>query len=1274
VLEDLHRADRASLEELPAIVARLSHAAVLFLFTLRPEPAGVLDDLRRRLGESSRFDEVRLGPLTPEESMRLVDAVAGEGLSADARELVLARAAGHPARLILATFLEPALRAEREHRQRKQRSSQAERRRATILFADITGFTSLTERAGAERAYPIVVGCLKLLDGIARKHGGTVEKHLGDCVMALFGVPEAIEDAPRAAVNAAIEMARRVREYSASLGPDVGLMCTPASIPPRDRGRHQRSADPRVRHHGRAGERGRRAEGPGTCRSHLRRSGGVSRDPRGFAYREIGADTREAVSTVPMFELLSRRERLHRARIGEERRLFSGLVGRDRELDLLCDHLRQLGDGRGGILNLIAEAGIGKSRLLAELASRDEVRAVAWLEGRSVSTGQNMSFHPIADLCRNWAGIREDDEEVAAHAKLDAVVRAVVRDEVDDVLPFIATILGLPPRETWRNRLAGVHGDAMEKLVRRSFTQLLSAGSRVRPIVVVMDDLHWADLSSIELLESLLRLCEEHAIAFINLFRPGAVRTAERVREQARTRHGDRYTEIELEPLDPAAARRLLNNLFRQGDIPQATRQLIEEKARGKPFYIEEVVCSLVDAGAVEYRDGRFRATEKIGSVVIPGTIQEVVMARVDGLDLRKRQLLQTASVIGGSFHVDVLAGVVGNQEVLDDELDELVEAEFPTTSDRLSRREFTFRHPLLQEVTYDSLLHSRREELHRKVGEAMERTLPEEMPGYAGMLAYHYGKGKATDRAEAFLFRAGADAARAAAPSEALHFFEEASRLYVELHGERGDPEKRSLLEKNIAQALYYRGRFIEAIEHFNLALGLLGDPLLEGRARLGLRFAANLVSVLARLYVPRWGRRPSAATARQREIMDLRYARAEATATAQPTRHVFDSMESLALLQRIDPATVPESGRLFAGAAALFAFGGISFDVSRRLSAQARSLVSGGTPDDQLYERAMSFIYRVLEGDWSDEHEIDPQRIEESIRRGQLWGPTTYLGLLGEKRIRRGDFAGAHACLEQIDRIWDLFQYDLAKTNHYYLLTLIPLEQGDLPHAIEAANAYYEENPEDLLHILALGAKAKAQTLQGLLDAAEETLAHAREVVARSSPVPPFHGSAYHRSRLLLDLTRLEAAIAGRDRAGRRHWTRRARASARVALRSASKVAWRRTEVLRLAARYHWLLGHHRRARRLLERSIAEGERLGARPETARTFAEVGRLLRQAARKGRSFHGLDGDACVARARAAFESLGFTHDLERLRSSDAHAQRLGSASIVGSCPTGAAR
>jgi len=211
------------------------------------------------------------------------------------------------------------------------------------------------------------------------------------------------------------------------------------------------------------------------------------------------------------------------------------------------------------------------------------------------------------------------------------------------------------------------------------------------------------------------------------------------------------------------------------------------------------------------------------------------------------------------------------------------------------------------------------------------------------------------------------------------------------------------------------------------------------------------------------------------------------------------------------------------------------------------------------------------------------------------------------------------------------------------------MPLEQADLPRAIEAATAYYDENPEDLLHILALGAKAKAQTLLGELETAEQTLRQAAEVLARSAPVPPFHASSYYRSRFLLDVTWLERTLAEVRPTDPRRWTRQAARSGRRAMRAASKVAWRQTEVLRLAARYHSLLGHRRAARRLLERSAAVGERLGARPETARTYAEAGRLLTVHPRAGQRFRDLDAAACLARARVTFDQLGMTWDLEQL-------------------------
>lgn len=1266
VLEDLQRADPASIDLLPTVVARLDDEAILFIVTARPEPAAGAAQLRRALARSPLV-EVPLAPLSDAESRAVVDAIADAAMSEESRQMVLARAGGHPARLVTGTFLEPALRAERERASTvRQRSDEAERRRATILFADITGFTSLTERLGAERAYPVVVGCLRLLDEVARKHGGTVDKYLGDCVMALFGVPEAIEDAPRAAVNASIEMRRSVRAYCEGLGEEVRLdvhsgINTGTGIAGDISG-------PLIREFAVMGDPVSVADelkdlAPA---GHVYVGAEVYRATRDvFEYREVDEGERtQRGAPLGAFELLSQQERLHRARIGAGGRVFSSLVGRDEELAQLRAALGRLAaaraelraalervrQGEGGVVSVIAAAGLGKSRLLAELAATEEARTVGWYEGRSLSAARHLGFHTIADLCRSIARIDEGADDAHARRQLDAAVARLFTDAnaIADVEPYLAKLVGVPLDAATAARVAELRGDALEKLTVRSVTSYVRAESRRLPMVVVLDDLHWADVSSVELLATLLHACADDPVLFVLLFRPGFAETSERLREGARGLAA-RYAEIELLPLDASACRQMLNNLFRRGELPSATRRLIEEKARGNPFYIEEVIRALVDAGAVEYVDGAFRATDAISGVVIPGSIQELVMARVDRLELDKRQLLQTASVLGVSFHVDVLGEVTGRTGRLADDLRALVNAEFLVDSERLPGREYAFKHPLIQEVTYDGLLQTRRETLHRRVGEAMERVLTDDVPGYAGMLAYHYGKGGAVERAEAFLFRAGAEAARAAAPSEALHFFEEASKLYLQLHADGGDPAKRALLEKNIAQALYYRGRFLEAIEHFNLALRLLGDRVVEGRVALARSFVANLVAVLARLYVPRVGRRPRAASDREREIMELRYARAEATVTSQPTRHLFDSMDSLAFLQRIDPTSVPGSGKFYAGAAALFAFGGISFSVSRRLSDQARALVPPDAPDEYLYERAMAFTFRVLEGDWDDVHEIEPARIAASVRNGQLWGPTTYLGLLAEKYIHRGELDRARECVAQIDEIWEVFQYDLAKTNHYYLHTLLPLELGDLETAMAAADAYYDENPEDLLHILALGAKAKAQVELGDLDAAEETLRQSAEVVARSAPVPPFHGSCHQRSRLLLDVARLARAVAEGDATERRRCARRARRSARAALRGAAKVAWRRVEVLRLVGRQQWLSGKHARAVRTLVRAVECGERLGAAPETARTWAELGRWLSADGRAGVSVRGRDGAACLAHARETFARLGLTRDLDRM-------------------------
>jgi predicted ATPase/class 3 adenylate cyclase len=1252
VVDDLDAADadaRALVTELLSLASELSLGLVL---ASRPQGEMLLGPFRA--AHAAFFEELALAPLAPDAQRQLVDALVGSsGIDPETRALVEARGGGNPARLVLATFLAPALRSEAASNRAGARSADTERRRATLLFADISGFTAMTERLGAEVAYPIVVGCLRLLDEIARKYGGTVDKYLGDCVFALFGVPQAIEDAPRAALNAAIEMRRAVRRYNEEhalahrldvhSGIETGL------------GIAGDISGPLIREFAVMGDavsladqlkdvapEGRIYVGPEAWQA--------TREVFELAALEpVSIRGREASFTA--YELRSEEPRLYRARLGAERQVFSALVGRESELASLRATLARLHEGQGGIVNLIAEAGLGKSRLVKELSASPEGVGVTWLEGRSLSNGQQLSFHPFADLGRAWAGITDDDDEAVARAKLEAGVRLLLPDQADEVFPFLATLVGLRLEGEARERVERMQGDARSRRLQRATADLLRAQSERGPVVLVLDDLHWADQSSIDLLEVLLPSAADRTILFLHVFRPGFTSTSGRVLEIVRAHHGERQLDLALHPLDARATRRLIANLFRDGEVPHETRRLIEEKAQGNPFYVEEVVRALLDAEAVELHEGRFRATERIHAFVVPGTIQEVVTARLDRLDAEKRRILQIASVIGGSFHRDVLEEIHGAAQ-LDARIAELQQGAFLEASDRSAGVEYGFKHPLIQEVTYDGILQERREELHREVALAMERRLPADLAGREGMLAYHWSLGRDAERAEDHLFRAGHAAARAAGSSEALHFFREASRLYFDLHGEGGDPVKKARLQRSIASALYYRGQLVDAVEAFSDAMESLGERVPRRQPAMALRFVPNLAGALARLYLRR-GRRPPADPVR-REVIDLMFQRALCEVTADATRFLFDSVALLAKLSRVDPASVSGAGGMYAASSVIFSFGGLSFAVGRRLLAAARAAVDETDVPELLLYRMMNFTHHFFEGDWGDAHEISDELLREGLARGRTWDVLSYLLGQTDKRIAMGDFALARRQIAWNDEIWERYQNELARSQHHYLTTRLLLEERRLTEARDSAQTYYEEIQEPVLHVHALGLRGQAEALLGELDAAEATLAHCAAVIREQGEltVPQYMRSQYLRSRLLVDVARLEQAVAAGDAVARRTAARRARRIARRAARSVAWVAARRPEVYRLIGTAHWHAGQPRNAATWWARSVAEAERLGARPDLARTWLEIGLLLGTASPAERSVAGTLGteapEIWIDRARVSFDALGLAFDRRR--------------------------
>ncbi len=1120
----------------------------------------------------------------------------------------------------------------------------SDRRRTTVVFAEITGLATTGDPSAEELA--LLNRCFATMEEAVREHGGTVDKFLGGIVMALFGAPLAIEGAPRQALNAAIAMRQRLetfnhdhgRALSMHAGVNSGLVL--AGMVGGEAKRDFTVMGDTVNLASRLKDAATDhviLVGPETYR--FTREDFDFEPPRSLTLKGKAL-------AVSAYELRSAERSLHRHRLaGSNQHIFSPLIGRDRELVAIEAWIAQVRGGDGGAISISADAGLGKSRLMAEISALEQLSDVRFLEGRCVSLGQSLSFHPFVDLFRGWANAPEEEGDEAAVLKLEDAVRAVAPDQVDEIVPFLATLMGvhLPS-------VAHIEGEALEKLIFHAVRELLRKLAAERPLVLVFEDLHWADLSSIKLLESLLPLVAQHPIVFVQAFRPGHDDTSGRLLTWVRSALGERHLELQLEPLDNKACDELVGNLLRIDNLPFSTRALISRRAEGNPFYIEEVVRSLIEQGVVQQVGDRLELTAEIDVARIPGTVQEVVMARVDRLPETTRQVLQLAAVLGRNFYDRNVLDILGTTVDCSGELGQLTERQL--IREHSSRRtgstkrvllrtehEHVFTHALVQETVYGSILQRTRRELHLRAAESIERVFATRLVDFYGMLAYHFGRAEHLEKAEEYLFKAGDEAARSAASNEALNFFREAARLYQILHGDGGDPRKKALLEKNIGLALIARGRLPEAVEHLDAALRHLGEPAPHRPLAVQLGFAKDILSVLLHLYAR--GGRPGRRIAHEidREVLEVRYNRARAQTTSDPQRFFFDTIGTLRRMNQLDPSGIEDASGMYAGTAILFSYSGVSFAVARKILGIGRDLVRAGNPRDEFVYQHYAWIHHHIAGDWSDQHTIDDDLVEQNIRHGQLWDVQTYLGMLGEQRIHQGKLDAAGTIRDKLGDIADGYGLDWARSNQFALEMWMLLQRRELPQALEAVDRYYHSRDEELLNLLALGTRAKIQGLQGDHDAAGRTLAKARELI-RPGVVAPYYLAYTLMSQAMHDIARVEHAQAGGDRGAVRTARRQAKRSLRAVLSCAAKVSWERTEAYRLAGRLAWMLGHQKRAVRWWAHSVTEGERLGQTPEVARTYATAGRLL-----GARQLRGLTAEACLRRARELLASVGLEHE-----------------------------
>jgi class 3 adenylate cyclase/predicted ATPase len=673
---------------------------------------------------------------------------------------------------------------------------QAERRIVTILFSDVKGSTAMAEQLDPEDVMEIMDGAFDVLIEPITRYEGTLARLMGDAILAFFGAPIAHEDDPERACRAALEIVEGARDYAerveqergiegfnVRVGINTGLVVV-----------GEVGSDLRVEYTamGDAINLAARMEGaaePGTVL--------------------ITADTHKLIAplfeTEPLGPIAVKgkaepvsvhrvlRAKAVRGKVRGIAGLESPLVGREAEFAALQEALERLRAGVGGIATVVGEAGIGKSRLVAELRKQgatylrcDErsplarVSHLRWVEGRCVSYGGSVAYLLWVDVLRSLIGATPEDAPARVRDVLQETLTRLCPEAFDEVYPYLGRLMSVPLKEETLALLERLDAKQLKAKTLQALQTLLMAAARSQALVVTCEDLHWADPTSLEVLEQLLPVTDRASLRLMCVFRPDKEHGSWRLRETAAREYGHRHTDLRLEPLSAAQSETLMGNLLRLEALPKELRGRILSQAEGNPFYVEELIRSLINQGAIvqDEATGRWRATRDVAEIPIPDTLHGVLTARIDRLQAETKRVLQMASVIGRIFLYRVLAAIAEEERRLDDWLLALQREEMIRERARIPELEYIFKHELTREAAYNGLLKRERQAFHRQVAEALERLFPDRIEEQAGLLAYHWERAHEPQRAIGYLQQAGQRAVRVSANQEAVAHFTRALEL----------------------------------------------------------------------------------------------------------------------------------------------------------------------------------------------------------------------------------------------------------------------------------------------------------------------------------------------------------------------------------------------------------------------------------------------------------------------------------------------------------------
>ena len=682
----------------------------------------------------------------------------------------------------------------------------SERRLVSVVFADVVGSTSLADRMDPEDWSGVMRRVIALMAVAVERNGGSVVRVMGDGILALFGAPAAHEDDAVRAVRAGLEMVAAVAEAGPSLQREigeelqvrVGVNTGVAIVEGLVTGAAPRDAMGDAVN---VAARMQAAARPGSVlvTGETWRHAGQAFDGIGLG----GLDLKGKAEPVEAWEVQSRRDEPASARglAG----LASPLVGRDEPLQVLSALLEAVCAGRGRAALILGEPGVGKSRLLAELRTanlRATDSGVRWAEARSVSYGGDVPFGLLSDVVLACLGLPRGASPGSRLETLSTRLGGLGDDRLTLQLTALAHLLSLPIPDASAAELSPLGPEALRERYIAAIEVLLRSLTADRPLAIVADDIHWADASSVDVVSRLLPLVNELPLLLVLAGRPDRGTAGWRLVEAAHAMLGEGLSEIALAPLDEADSRSLVANLLEVESLPGRLRDFIVERADGNPFFVEEVIRMMIERGWVVLRDGRWVGSDTIAAAEVPPTLQGLLTARIDRLPDESRRILRVASVIGRDVPVRLLETVLGDARAAARAVGHAEAAGLLRIASVDPEPVFRFRHVLVQEAAYESLLKADRRQLHHQVGQAMEAANPDRLEELAPILGLHFERAGDAERAVEYLHLAGRAAYRRFAVREARDLLDRAAALLAGMPEDEATERRRIEVDLDRAAA----------------------------------------------------------------------------------------------------------------------------------------------------------------------------------------------------------------------------------------------------------------------------------------------------------------------------------------------------------------------------------------------------------------------------------------------------------------------------------------